>query len=62
MRIAEQRRAYQLSTELGHAVDAIVFTNILESDDDEDQHFSQSLVFVFIELAKHTLDQMDACL
>lgn len=60
----EQRRANQLSklAEIDHAVDAKIFSNILDLDDNDDQNFSGSLVFDFIELARHTLDEMDACL
>ena len=60
----EQKRARQLATlaTIDHALDAKVFSNILDLDDDEDQNFSRSLVFDFIDLAKTTLDEMDACL
>ncbi|KEQ68410.1 hypothetical protein M436DRAFT_21160, partial [Aureobasidium namibiae CBS 147.97] len=57
-------RARQLATlaKIDHALDAKVFSNILDLDDDEDQNFSRSLVFDFIDLAKQTLNEMDACL
>jgi hypothetical protein len=44
-----------------HAVDAKVFSEILNLDDDEDQNFSRLLIIDFVELTKHTLDEMDAC-
>jgi hypothetical protein len=64
MGLVEQRRACQLLklAEIDHAIDAKVFSNILDLDDNEDQNFSRSLVLDFIALAKHTLDEMDACL
>lgn len=64
MGLVEQRRARQLSKlpTIDHAVDARVFSDILDLDDDEDQNFSRSLVNDFVELTKHTLDEMDACL
>lgn len=64
MALVEQRRAYRNSklAEIGHAIDAEVFRNILDLDDNEDQNFSRSLVFDFIELARNTLDEMDAFL
>lgn len=64
MESVEQKRARQLATleKLDYALDAKVFSNILDLDDDQDQNFSRSLVFDFIDLAKTTLDEMDACL
>jgi hypothetical protein len=60
----EQRRAHQLSklAEIDYAIDAKIFSNILDLDDDDDKNFSRSLVFDFIELAKVALDDMDAFL
>lgn len=64
MGLVEQIRARQLSkqAEINYAIDAKVFSNILDLDNNEDQNFSRSLVSDSIDLAKHTLDEMDACL
>lgn len=64
MGLVEDRRARRLAdlAEIDYAIDARVFSSILDLDDDEDQNFSWSLVSEFIELAKKTLDEMDACL
>lgn len=64
MGLVEERRARRLAelAETNHAIDARVFGSILDLDDSEDQDFSWSLVSEFIELAKKTLNEMDACL
>lgn len=64
MGLVEQRRAQQLATlaKIDHAVNAKVFSDILDLDDDEDQNFSRSLVSDFITLAKTTINEMDNCL
>ena len=64
MGLVEERRTRRLAdlAKTDHAIDARVFSSILDLDDNEDQDFSWSLVSEFIDLAKKTLDEMDACL
>ncbi|KAI4746727.1 hypothetical protein E4T50_02978 [Aureobasidium sp. EXF-12298] len=62
LRIGGHKVGELAGAQITHAIDAKVFSSILDLDDNEDQNFSWSLVFDFIELAKQTLDEMDACL
>ncbi len=49
--------------DLGDSIDALTFGQILEMDDDEDEHeFSKSIVFGFFEQVKETFKKMDDAL
>ncbi|THX08109.1 hypothetical protein D6D17_04416 [Aureobasidium pullulans] len=57
-------RTYQISKlpELDYAVNVMIFRDILELDDEDEQYFTRSLVCDFFTLAQRTFLEMDACL
>ncbi|KAI0205482.1 histidine-phosphotransfer domain, HPT domain-containing protein [Astrocystis sublimbata] len=49
--------------DLGDAIDTLVFSQILEMDDsEEDREFSKSIVYGFFEQAEETFEKMDTAL
>lgn len=49
--------------DLGDSIDVATFEQILEMDDDEDEHeFSKSIVFGFFDQAEQTFKDMDDAL